>query len=249
MPLPDPERHPLCAFFLTRYLQKCTDDDNFPFDRGEAVFDGYELVLVDALKVLGVTRETLRTKPEFNFDSGDISTLEAGIATLRVVNALNLMAHTDISLIKPPKNGSGADLLSEKNGRKICFEVKALTKQSTGGKHKFLEDQLYDKVFDLTAKAKKQLAASVAELKCDLQILVLVVNWLSQSIYLAESDYQALVNRLEEEQEHTLLKGINGVLFVTSAGVKFLFLDDQAKAVIDSQVVDSPVDGVRDTVR
>jgi len=86
-------------------------------------------------------------------------------------------------------------------------------------------------VFDLTSKAKKQLAASAEELKCDLQILVLVVNWLSQSIYLSESDYQALVNRLEKEQEHTLLKGINGVLFVTSAGIQSFFIDEQAKAI------------------
>jgi len=229
--LPDPQNHPLSAFFLTQYVQKRNDEDNFPSAWGEAVFDRYELVFAEALKVLGITKETLRAKPEFTFDSGDISALEAGIATLRVANALNLMGHTKISLIKPPKKGSGADLLSEKAGNKICFEVKALTKQSTGGEHKFFEDQLYDKVFDLTGRAKKQLAASAAELKCDLQILVFVVNWLSQSIHLVESDYQTLVNRLEKEQEHTLLKGINGVLFVTSAGVRFLFIDEQAKAI------------------
>ncbi|MGO9085918.1 MAG: hypothetical protein ACLQBK_11880 [Candidatus Sulfotelmatobacter sp.] len=231
MPAPDPQKHPLSTFFLSGYLKKTIDHDNFPADTGEGVFDRYELVFAEALRVLGITKESFRSKPEFNFDSGDVSTLEAGIATLRVVNALHLMKHTKISLIKPPKNGSGADLVSEKNGKKICFEVKALTKQSTGGEHKFLEDQLYDKVFDLTGKAKKQLAASAAELKCDLQIVVLVVNWFSQSIYLAESDYQMLVNRLEEEHEQTLLRGINGVLFVTSAGVRFFFIDEQAKAI------------------
>lgn len=231
MPVPDPQKHPLSTFFLSEYMQKRSDEDNFPSDRGEAVFDRYELVFAEALKALGMTKEGLRAKPEFNFDSGDTSTLEAGIATLRVANALHLMEHTKISLIKPPKNGSGADLVSEKSGKKICFEVKALTKQSTGGEHKFLEDQLYDKVFDLTGKAKKQLAASAAELKCDLRIVVFVVNWFSQSIYLAKSDYQMLVNRLEKEHEQTLLKGINGVLFVTSAGVRFLFIDEQAKAI------------------
>jgi len=240
MLLPDPKEYPLCGFFLTGYLQRRSDENNFPTDRGKAVFEKYELVLTKALKVLGITKEALRAKPEFNFDSGDISALEAGIAILRVANALHLMGHTNISLIKPPKNGSGADLLSEKNGKKTCFEVKALTKQSTGSEHKFLEDQLYDKVFDLTAKAKKQLVASAAELKCDLQILVFVVNWFSQSIYLGESDYQMLVDRLEQEQEHTLLKGINGVLFVTSAGVQFFFIDEQARGFIDSQVKVEP---------
>jgi hypothetical protein len=173
----------------------------------------------------------LRAKPEFNFDSGDISKLEAGIAILRVANALHLRGRTKMTLIKPPKNEGAADLVSEKGGKRICFAVKALTEQSTGGEHKFLEDQLYDKIFDLTGKAKKQLAASAAQLKCDLQIVVFVVNWFSQSIYLVESDYQRLVNRLKEQQEHTLLSGINGVLFVTSAGVQFAFIDDQAKVV------------------
>ena len=134
-------------------------------------------------------------------------------------------------LIKPPKNAAGADLLSEKGGKKICFEVKALTKQSTGGEQKFLEDQLYDKIFDLTGKAKKQLAASAAQFTCELQIVVFVVNWFSQSIYLVESDYQHLVNRLEEELGNTLLSGINGVLFVTSAGVQFPLIDNQAKVI------------------
>lgn len=155
----------------------------------------------------------LRAKPEFNFDSGDIGTLEAGIATLRVANALHLRGRTKMTLIKPPKNEGAADLVREKGGKRICFAVKALTEQSTGGEHKFLEDQLYDKIFDLTGKAKKQLAASAAQLN------------------LVESDYQRLVNRLKEQQEHTLLSGINGVLFVTSAGVQFPFIDDQAKVV------------------
>lgn len=195
------------------------------------MFNGYETVFAEALKALGMNKESLRAKPEFNFDSGDICNLEAGIATLRVANALHLMGHTAITLIKPPKNVAGADLVSKKGGKKVCFEVKALTKQGTGGEQKFLEDQLYDKVFDVVGKAKRQLAASAAELKCDLQIVVFVVNWFSQTIYLNESNYLATVKRLEQEQEQTLLKGINGVLFVTGAGVRFLFIDDQAKAI------------------
>ena len=68
-------------------------------------------------------------------------------------------------------------------------------------------------------------------LKCDLQIVVFVVNWFSQSIYLVGSDYFDLVKRLAAEQDHSLLSGINGVLFVTSAGGQFLFLDEAAKAI------------------
>jgi len=134
-------------------------------------------------------------------------------------------------LIKPPKNAGGADIVSEKAGKKICFEVKALTKQSTGGSGKFFEQQLYDKVFDLIGTAKKQLMLSAAELKCDLRIVVFVVNWFSQSIYLAELDYFDIVKRLAKEQDHSQLTGIDGVLFVTSAGTQFLFLEEAAKSI------------------
>jgi hypothetical protein len=231
MPLPDPQKHPLSVFFLSGFLQKVADENNFPSGPGEAVFERYEIVFGKALEVLRLTKESLRAKPEFNFDSGDSSTLEAGIATLRVVNALQLMGHKQISLITPPKNAGAADLAGEKAGKKICFEVKALTKQSTGGSRKFFDQQLYDKVFDLIGKAKKQLMLSAAALKCDLQIVVFVVNWFSQSIYLVESDYFDLVKRLAAEQDHSLLSGINGVLFVTSAGGQFLFLDEAAKSI------------------
>jgi hypothetical protein len=144
---------------------------------------------------------------------------------------LQLMGDTKITLIKPPKNAGGADIVSEKAGKKICFEVKALTKQSTGGSGKFFEQQLYDKVFDLIGTAKNQLMLSAAELKCDLQIVVFVVNWFSQSIYLAESDYFDIVKRLATEQDHSQLTGIDGILFVTSAGTQFLFLEEAAKSI------------------
>lgn len=231
MQLPDPQKHPLSCFFLSGYLQKRTDEDNFPSDTGGAVFDRYEVVFGKALQALETTKESLRAKEEFNFDSGDASTLEAGIATLRVVNALHLMRHTKIKLIKPPKGAGGADITSEKAGKTICFEVKALTKQSTGGDGKFFEQQLYDKVFDLIGKAKKQLMLSAAQLKCDLQIVVFVVNWFSQSIYLVESDYFDVVKRLATEQDHSQLTGIDGILFVTSAGTQFLFIEEAAKSI------------------
>lgn len=231
MSQPDPQKHPLSIFFLSEYLNKEADEVNFPSGPGEAVFDRYEVVFGKALEVLQLTKESLRAKPEFNFDSGDSSKLEAGIATLRVVNALQLMGNTKITLIKPPKNAGGADIVSEKAGKKICFEVKALTKHSTGGSGKFFEQQLYDKVFDLIGTAKEQLMLSAAELKCDLRIVVFVVNWFSQSVYLAESDYFDIVKRLAKEQDHSQLTGIHGVLFVTSAGTQFLFLEEAAKSI------------------
>jgi hypothetical protein len=231
MLLPDPQKYPLSSFFLSGYLQNLSDEDNFPSGTGGTVFDRYEVVFGKALQVLEAAKESLRSKEEFNFDSGDASKLEAGIATLRVVNALHLMGHTKITLIKPPKGARGADIISEKAGKTICFEVKALTKQSTGGEGKFFEQQLYDKVFDLIGKAKNQLLLSAAQLKCDLRIVVFVVNWFSQSIYLVESDYFHVVNRLATEHDHSQLTGIDGILFVTSAGTQFLFLEEAAKSI------------------
>jgi len=133
MAIPNPQKHALSSFYLSGYLQKIADHDNFPQEKGEDVFDRYELVFFEALKVLGISKQSLRSKPEFNFDSDDVCNLEAGIAILRTVNALHLLGHKKISLITPPKHGAGADITSEKAGKKICFEVKALTKQSTGG--------------------------------------------------------------------------------------------------------------------
>lgn len=72
---------------------------------------------------------------------------------------------------------------------------------------------------------------SAAELKCDLQVVVFVVNWFSQFIYLAESGYFEIVKRLATEQDHSQLTGIDGVLFVTSAGTQFLFLEEAAKSI------------------
>ena len=95
MPLPDPRKHPLSIFFLSEYLNKVADEVNFHSGPGDAVFDRYEVVFGKALEVLQLTKESLRAKSEFNFDSGDSSKLEAGIATLRVVNALQLMGNNE----------------------------------------------------------------------------------------------------------------------------------------------------------
>lgn len=228
---PDSQRHPLCAFFLPGYLSRKIDHTNFPGDRDEAVLGRYEHLLGEALKVLGIPKESLKAKTEFNFDSGDTGKLEAGIAMLRVVNDLHLMGHTNVQLLKPRKGRKGADIMSEKAGKRICLEVKALTKSATGGFGKFLEQQLYDKLFDLITGAKTQLTESAKELECDLKMVAFVVNWFPQSIYLGESDYFQIVKGLASEHDNKALGGIDGILFITSTGQRYLFLEDGAKCI------------------
>jgi hypothetical protein len=74
---PDPQKYPFSYFFLSGYLQNLTDEDNFPSGTGGAVFDRYEVVFGKVLEVLETTKEYLRLKEEFNFDSGNASKLEA----------------------------------------------------------------------------------------------------------------------------------------------------------------------------
>jgi hypothetical protein len=230
----DPRQWPLCAYFLAGYLSKNdSDSENFPPDELPAGFERYERLLDSALKTLGVTKELLKSKAEFNFDSGDAGNLEGGIAILRAVEALRLGRFHNIVLITP-KNSLGADLTAEKNSHKVCFEVKAITKQSKGREGFFFEDQLYEKILDQLPRARKQLDSSATELNCSLKIFICVVNWFAQSIYLGQDDYQSVVNKLERDQEQESLTGVDGVWFVTKMGQEFLFLNEKAK-VIDDQ--------------
>jgi hypothetical protein len=100
------------------------------------VFQRHERVFEDALQVLGITKEALRKRPEFNFDSGDVSSLESAIAILRVVVCLHRNGFTHIALIKAGPT-TGADITCEKNGAKLCCEVKAITGHSGEGEHRF----------------------------------------------------------------------------------------------------------------
>jgi hypothetical protein len=228
---PDLSAFPLCDYFLSAYLSSTDDPDNFPPDEIPAVFQRYEDIFASALSVLGLTKEALKSRSEFNFDSGDRANLEGGIAILRTVEALRIKNFSNITLVKPPKNLQGADISANKNGEKVCFEVKAITKQSSGRKGLFFADQLYEKILESVSNARNQLQASASELGCTLKILVCVVNWFSQSIYLGQDDYQAIVNRLERDQDQESLKGIDGVWFVTRFGQEFVFLNDRAKSI------------------
>jgi len=71
----------------------------------------------------------------------------------------------------------GLNRTCEKNGVHVCIEVKTVTKQSSGVKEHFLEDQLYEKVRTFATKAAAQLKESANVLKCEIAILACVVNW------------------------------------------------------------------------
>ncbi len=229
--LPDLSGHPLCKYFLSGYLSKGEDEDNFPRDEFPSDFQRYENIFASAIQTLGLTKEALKGRPEFNFDSGDTNNLESGIAILRAVEALRLGGFHSISLVVPKGNAPAADITCEKHGQKICCEVKAITKQSSGRSELFLTDQLYEKILENISKSRRQLEATAAESQCGTTILVSVVNWFAQSIYLDQADYQGIVNRLERDRDQQSLKGIDGVLFITKMGQQFWFLNERAKCI------------------
>jgi hypothetical protein len=230
--LSDLKPWPLCDYFLSGYLSASGDDpENFPPDQFPAGFERYEKVFDFALQVLGLTKQALKAKPEFNFDSGDAANLEGGIAILRTVVLLREGNFSNITLVKPEKNSPGADLVGEKNSQRVCFEVKTITKQSSGREGFFLAEQLYEKMLETIPKARKQLETTAAELKCTLKIFVCMVNWFEQSIYLGEDSFQYVVNMLEKNGEQESLQGIDGVWFVTKMGQKHLFLNERGKSI------------------
>jgi Holliday junction resolvase len=225
----DPDAFPLARFFLSGYLANTIDPTNFPGPDLPTILGRYETLFANALRTLGVAKHELRQRTEFNFDSGDAANLEGGIAILRTSEALRLRGFSDIRLVSPRKGEEGADLVGRKNGAKVCVEVKAVTKQSRARQGLFLEDQLYEKVREHATKAARQLSTSASVLGCKVKMLAYVVNWFDQSIYLDESDYQAVVNKLERHGEVESLLGIDAVLFVTKMGQDFLFLSNASK--------------------
>jgi hypothetical protein len=214
------------------YLKKVEKDlENFPPDEFPSLFERYENLLSAGLKNLSLSKEDLKKRSEFNFDSGNAANLEAGIAMLRVTEALRLRGFSEMRLVRPSQGQLSADIICTKNGHRVCCEVKAITKQSAGRKGLFLEDQFYVKLLEYICKARNQLEATASRLQCTVKIFVSVVNWFSQSIHLSEADYQQVVNRLEKDQDQQSLEGIDGVLFVTKMGQDFLFLNEEAHCV------------------
>jgi len=227
----DVRDHPFCVYFLSAYLSKRNDSANFAPDQFPGILDRYEKLFASALAHLGKTKESLRKKSDFNFDSGNAANLESGIAVLRTVELLHQEGFSKIALVNSAKSVERADIVCEKGGRRVCIEVKAVTKQSSGRQGHFLEDQLYEKIRESVPKARKQLEATAGALNCSVKVLVCVVNWFAQSIHLCQSDYQGIVDRLEKDHDGNCLAGIDGVLFITSAGVPFWFLNQDGKSI------------------
>jgi hypothetical protein len=214
MVVADPNSHPLSQYFLSEYLANHNDPANFPSDEVPALFDRYEEIFRSALSTLQISREQLKGKPEFDFAHTDQGNFEGAIAVLRAVEALRLQGFSKIALLKPP----GADLVCEKHGRRVCCEVKAITKASTPQKGLFFADQVHAKIMENLGQARKQWAATAAKLECA-TMFVCVSSWFDQAIYLSEQDYQYIVNRLEKDklegEDDCLesLKGIDAVFF------------------------------------
>jgi hypothetical protein len=231
MAFADPKTYPLCSYFLSGHLSKGPDPLNFPPTRFPEALDNYEQTFACALHDLGLTKEALKSRPEFDFDSGNPANLESGIGTLRIVRALRLAAFHNIALVRPAKNAPSADITCEQNGVRVCLEVKTVTKQSCGRTGVFLEEQLYEKMLESISKARAQLDATAAELQCPVKIFACAVNWFDQSIFLSRDDYHHIVSRLERDRDEKRLKGVDGVLLVIESGERLWFLKDSGKCI------------------
>ena len=64
-----------------------------------------------------------------------------------------------------------------------------------------------------------------------MKIFACVVNWFDQSIYLNQSDYQHILDRLESDPTLNTLVGVEGILFITKMGEHFLFLNEQGRLI------------------
>jgi hypothetical protein len=226
-------KFPLCAYFLSGYLSQREDETNFPSNETPALFQRYEDIFRAGLSNLNLTREALKKRSEFNFDSGDAANLEGGIAILRVTEALRLKGFSEIALVSPKKGEQGADIVCDKRGIRVCLEVKAITKQSGGHKDVFMEDQLYEKARENATKAASQLKTSATVLKCKVTVLAYVVNWHPHSIHLTNSDLQQVVNKLAKDGDVESLQGIDGVWFIMKMGNEHLFLNENGKHIDD----------------
>lgn len=227
---------PLCGYFLSEYLANQNDQSNFPPDQCPGIFARYEEIFRTALDTLKLTKEALKSRSEFQLSHATPENLESGVAVLRAVTALRMQRFSSITLLNPP----GADLQCERDGRVVCCEVKSITKQSSPRDGFFFADQLYEKIQENIAHARKQLQSTAGKLGGAVTMFVCVSNWFDQAIYLTEQDYQYIVNRLEKDKlEDALgsednylesLKGIDAVFFVTKFGQVFWFVSNPLKA-------------------
>src|SRR5215470_10629603 len=104
MVVPEIDQYPLCNFFLGGYLKKVNSDpENFPPNEFPGLFQRYEDVFSSGLRNLGISKEELKRRSEFNFDSGNTVNLESGVAVLRVTEALRLRGFINTKLVNPPK--------------------------------------------------------------------------------------------------------------------------------------------------
>src|SRR5690242_20348153 len=128
---------PLCDYFLSEYVANRADPTNFPAAESPRLLEQYEEVFRSALAALGLSKEALKRRSEFDFGDAPPANLESGIAVLRAVSALRLQQFSEITLLNPP----GADIECKREGRIVCCEVKSITKQSSPRDGFFFADQ------------------------------------------------------------------------------------------------------------
>jgi hypothetical protein len=225
---PDIKRHPLCHFFLSGYISKKPADlENFPTDQFPAAFDRYEKLFGSALNVLGLSRQALKKKAQFNFDSGNAANLKGGVAILRVVEALFIKRFSNVIMVELTQESKNVGIVAEKDNQKVCFEIRTITKQSGDQKESFRVG---------LRSARRQLERMTEQLHCTVKILVCVVNWFERFTYIGQDSLQYMLNKLQPDgldgiEAQESLKGVDGVWFVMNMGHRFLVLNEPGKLV------------------
>jgi len=226
--------YPLCRFFLRDYVEGisvadlATDEQHHVslkriLLRDTNLIPNFESLFDSALKVLGISREQLKTSSEFNLNSYNPENLEGFLGLLRGVVVLAEEGYTHIKLLNAP---SEADVLCERRGSKTCVEVKTISYEwkRVSSRRLQLESTLVQKLNDILPTARRQLSRTKSSYACNDTMFIAVVNWLGHSAVLDQRNYQTVVNRLESETPHlNKLKGVDWVVFVTYFGQRYIF--------------------------
>jgi hypothetical protein len=89
---------PLCDYFLSEYLANRRDPINFPPAELPRVLEQYEQVFSSALDALGLSKESLKRRSEFDFGDATPANLESGIARCQLCDFSNFQRSRCLTL-------------------------------------------------------------------------------------------------------------------------------------------------------
>lgn len=242
-------KHPLCSFFLRACVEAMSDEaieDDLAeepdfsllchFDKLNQM-SGLESMFARTMKTFGLSKEELKAKSDFNFDSYDMEGFEGVRGVFRVANALYDEGFKEFRFL----GGTGlADLGAAKNGQQWFIEVKTLVLQTKpqiiefGGKTETLIvdkfqpgsrniAQYVEIVTKLIAgnhiqKARSQLLNTADQLGPARKMAALVVNLFAASFFLDCENLKEVAERLRGKRanwEVDYLSDIDSLAFLT----------------------------------